>query len=340
MGIADVPRCHRSHQANRSAEALDFPHAMSVELFKAAFSIYTEWAAFAGRTALPNFMTFRATRRRERAQTTSGQAVPAIRVKTTFRRPPKPGSAAFFSLADRVRAGLTTPPYAVLCRGIAPTQGRNFAQALLHAVSAMACQHAGLPVALNPPPISFTEVTVKPDIDPNADAVTSYSRTEHALALHTDSTYRRVPHGLIAFHMVTTDRAGANSILAVDDVLSALDPATIAALSEPVFPFKAALYPIIAHSASSTPILRYYRAQIDLSAERHGTHLSARHSAALATLDAALTACDAIQWLTLKAGDMLVINNLRALHGRSALSRDSKRRMFRYRLDVPEGALA
>ena len=178
------------------------------------------------------------------------------------------------------------------------------------------------------------------EIDPNADlstGVTRYSRTHKALKLHTDSSYDPVPHELIAFQMVRPDFVGGLSVLApVEDVIARLRKPELVALHKTPIPFGKRSYPILWRSRGNDHI-RFYDQQI-LTALKSGSGINEVAKAALRPLLNALKSPDCGQTFELGAGETLFIHNSRALHGRTAFSKESKRLMFRIRIHA--GCLA
>lgn len=159
---------------------------------------------------------------------------------------------------------------------------------------------------------------------------TRYSQTEQALGAHTDSSYLEDPHELVAFQMAVPDPAGGETLMvAAADVVSVLDEPVRARLAAPVFPFGSARYPILS-GRPGDPKIRYYRRQIDESAAV-SEPLGAEDIAALDALDAALARPELQTRFRLEAGEIVLMNNLRVLHGRTGMDTGSERLMYRVR---------
>ncbi len=183
-------------------------------------------------------------------------------------------------------------------------------------------------------PVSFTEVRVAPDEAAEGGAVTRFSRTHEALAAHTDSSYAERPHELVAFHCVRADAEGGETIMTpVDDILRALPNRFAEILRRPIFPFAENDAPILAR-AGGVETVRYYRRQLDLSAEQRGARFDAETLAALDALDRVLAQFaerPGPHRFALAPGEILLMNNLRALHARTGFKATSDRLIFRVR---------
>jgi alpha-ketoglutarate-dependent taurine dioxygenase len=181
--------------------------------------------------------------------------------------------------------------------------------------------------------VSFTNVRIDAA---NASAPrktgTRYSRTNLPMAPHTDSSFRGAPHELVAFHCVTHDEAGGESVLAaVEDVVRELDPTVIERLREPVFPFGKRLRPVLSGDPGREEI-RYYRAQLDRPLEAGEAEISPEHRAAIDAVDVVLDRSDLFHQLHLRAGEILFMQNRKVLHGRSGFEGESNRHFRRIRL--------
>lgn len=159
---------------------------------------------------------------------------------------------------------------------------------------------------------------------------TRYSRTAEALAPHTDSSFLPHPHEYVSFQMAQPDPEGGESVIVTArDAVAALDAATRDRLRAPRFPFAGELRPILTGSEDN-PCIRYYRRQIDEETVR-ATSLAAEDMAALDALDAQVERADLQHHFRLAAGEIVLLNNLRVLHGRTAMPAASSRLMYRVR---------
>lgn len=182
--------------------------------------------------------------------------------------------------------------------------------------------------------LSFTRVRIDPEEAARPSRATRYSRTNLSLPLHTDSAHTKRPHSLVAFLAVRPDASGGgqSSIIPVKEVIAQLNPATIAALRRPVFNFGRGLVPILS-GPTDDPSIRYYRTQIDSCTQvlddRSLTDV-------LAPLDEVLLSLAAARTFSLKTGDLLIVNNHKALHARTGFDENSERLVLRFRLRVRE----
>ena len=178
--------------------------------------------------------------------------------------------------------------------------------------------------------ISFTRVKINPRTRANRDNVTRYSRTHLPLPPHTDSSYAKDPHNLVVFHMVTPDPdGGETTIVPIEDVLERLTESAIEQLSRPVYPFGNTRYAVLLFSHEG-PRIRYYRQQLDHSA-RHSNSLDCEARNALESLDHVLASLQHRIRFKLNPGEVLIVHNTAALHGRTAFAPDSQRLLLRVR---------
>jgi len=179
--------------------------------------------------------------------------------------------------------------------------------------------------------LSFTRVQIDAKAAAKPSAGTRYSRTALPLALHTDTAHAKRPHSLVTFAMIRPDQeGGGRSIVATAaDVVDKLSAQTVTILRKPQHEFGKGCMPILWGPAES-PSIRYYRTQID-SCAAQGSHVAAD---ALDELDEVLASLAESRIFDLLAGDILFINNLKALHARTGFCADSDRLMLRYRLRV------
>lgn len=147
--------------------------------------------------------------------------------------------------------------------------------------------------------------------------VSTSSRVE--LAFHTETAFHRHKPRYLLLLCLRGDPAGATTLCSVHDVLGALSPAHRAVLAEPRFRIGidesfagdrpaglSAPFPVL----SGTPDEPSFTYDADLMV---GTDVEAQHA-----LDAVgLAVARHRRSLVLEAGDLLVVDNLRAVHGRS-----------------------
>jgi alpha-ketoglutarate-dependent taurine dioxygenase len=182
------------------------------------------------------------------------------------------------------------------------------------------------------------------DVVPTEAELTDLSRTASQLPLHTDSTFLRAPHDVLGLVCVDNPPgAGGESLVlraavAVDMLRAAGGDGAVDALMDPVFPFYLR-DPLTGHGVQLVPVLelddddvhvRFRGDIVDALATRHG--LDDRHAQALEVLQRVLaesTESGVADRVGLTPGDMLLVDNRRALHGRTAISDARARRLRR-----------
>jgi tetratricopeptide (TPR) repeat protein len=187
--------------------------------------------------------------------------------------------------------------------------------------------------------IFFTKVRI--DRSKNAEiqfrpGVTNYSRTHLSLTPHTDSSYLQKPHELVAFQCIVADSQGGESIvIPSEDIIGRLDPEAKDLLRAPVYPLGDGLSPIILGKEGNEHI-KYYKAQIERTIKT-GTSdcfLSDKHLAVIQSIDNLLESTQLGFKFALQPGQIVLIHNTKALHGRTELSPESDRLLYRVRLHV------
>jgi hypothetical protein len=229
-----------------------------------------------------------------------------------------------FSLAADVVRALTNYPFCARIPefGVDGARGKSIARLVANTMPL----HPRKPFGK----LTFTEVKIDPVAFAKDEDGTRYSRTNIALGAHTDWTYLVDPFELVAFQMVRPDAAGGENFITVGaDALAALDPAHVRRLAEPVFSFSRKIHPI----AWGDGLIRYYRTQIDEDLKA-GAKLSPEHLDALSALDEALERHDLQIRFKLGAGEIVFVNNVRALHGRTGFEPTSARLMYRIRANA------
>ncbi|HEX4088936.1 MAG TPA: TauD/TfdA family dioxygenase [Trebonia sp.] len=162
------------------------------------------------------------------------------------------------------------------------------------------------------------------------------SETAAEFAAHTDSTFLRNPHDLIALACVHSDGGGGESFLIdVDAVTAELGPDDAAALSEPAFPFwlNDPLYGLGRHDAAILgehgPGTARYRRDVVAGLLAGSDRAAERHRRAVRRLDALLDDCAAQRPISLMPGQLLLFDNRRLFHGRAPLGLNTARTLLR-----------
>ncbi len=182
------------------------------------------------------------------------------------------------------------------------------------------------------------------DVTPR-EGGTDLSSTAEQFPLHTDSTFLTHPHPHIALGCVTAPPAGGGGrscVVSADVLARALadrhGPDAVAALREPAFPFilrdpgeepRVALLPVLGSDDDGRTTIRYRADAVEMAARADGHELGERHRSAFAALTA-LTADESLQrTFALAPGDVLLVDNRRMLHGRSAIQEGAQRLLRR-----------
>jgi hypothetical protein len=160
-----------------------------------------------------------------------------------------------------------------------------------------------------------------------------YSTTSAALACHSDGANRENPYDVVLMHCVRpAEQGGESHLVPLSALMPRLDARAVVLLRELVYPYHCGRRAILAGEGENLWI-RYNRMDIDFYRERFALRLSADHIWALAHLEDAIAGLLA-EWgsLRLSAGDCLVVDNRRVLHGRSAIVDAGNRLLKRVRL--------
>lgn len=180
------------------------------------------------------------------------------------------------------------------------------------------------------------------DVTPRPDG-TDLSSTAARFPLHTDSTFLPEPHAAIALGCVEAAGTGGRScVVTARDACAAVGGDAVAALAEPAYPFivrdgatpaHVELLPVVV-PADDGPRLRYRADAIAMAAKAAEITLADRHAQALDAFTRAIED-EALQTtFALRPGDVLLVDNRRALHGRTAIGGDERRLMRRVKLDA------
>lgn len=147
--------------------------------------------------------------------------------------------------------------------------------------------------------------------------------------LHSDEAFAARPCRYVLLHCWQADPdGGGQSLLATRQRIEALaDAATRHALLAERFD-----YPCGPSVTLAPALMRYNRQEVEGQQRRHYGHLLAETQPWLDRLDAAFLA--AAEHVSLAPGDLLIVDNHRTLHGRSAFAAGSPRLLKRVRVDA------
>ncbi|MEM6836489.1 MAG: TauD/TfdA family dioxygenase [Cyanobacteria bacterium P01_C01_bin.120] len=239
--------------------------------------------------------------------------------------------AATHKIAAELVALLQAPPHWLV---LVTEQNPIDLDGLLNVLTVMG-QHNGT-TSSELPRISKTKIRVDAKQSARNGNVTRYSRTADALPLHTDCSNKTVPPNLVAFAMERPDPQGGGEsvMLSAADLVHELPEDLVGLLCQPLFPFAAKKqYPILQGEGDDWRI-RYYRQQIKSALGEQCT-LSNNLREALDELERYLELSKQSVRFAMQAGEVVIMDNQRVLHGRSAMPANSPRLMHRFRLSVP-----
>ncbi len=146
-------------------------------------------------------------------------------------------------------------------------------------------------------------------------------------ALHSDESFCAQPARFVLLHCWRADPAGGGTslLLTREQILAAADGPTREALASIALPYPVGNFPVLAPGG-----LRFNAAEIDGETRARGRSASASESRWVREFEA-LFARLASQ-CRLASSDLLVIDNHRVLHGRTAFARGSSRLLKRLRI--------
>jgi alpha-ketoglutarate-dependent taurine dioxygenase len=216
-----------------------------------------------------------------------------------------------------------------LVRGVAADEDNAALRALGQALGATSRSglHAG--PNLEQHGINRVEAMDLPRLDPSGRVVLSTSADE--FPLHTDDTFAASPARYVLMHCLRPDPSGGGvSLLGhADDIVARLPADTVARLRQCDFASPAGPQPVL-FDAGGAQGIRFNRRDMQGYGEKFGPVLSADQLAALDQLLAAARGCT--HSLRMQAGDCLVVDNHRVLHGRTAFDPRSGRLLKRLRV--------
>jgi Taurine catabolism dioxygenase TauD, TfdA family len=163
--------------------------------------------------------------------------------------------------------------------------------------------------------------------------VVLYSTTHAGFPSHTDGSGKPDPYDAVLLYCVRQDPSGGESFLiTLDELVRHLDVKTIGVLRTTTFPVPFGLAPIVSGQGPDMWI-RYNADELSLYAHLRRIEFTESQKNALADLAETVSMLERKEpTIRMSPGDCLVIDNKRALHGRSAFSADGGRLLKRIRL--------
>jgi hypothetical protein len=180
--------------------------------------------------------------------------------------------------------------------------------------------------------VNRVEAMDMPRIDPGGKVILSTSAD--VFPLHSDDTFAAAPCRHVLMHCWQADPSGGgiSRVADVRDILARLPTWAIERLQQPDFASPAGPLAVLFPIAGETDAcgIRFNHRDFVSYGERYGPALSGEQMAALDALLQAADACE--QTMLLAAGDCLVVDNHRVLHGRTAFDPASGRLLKRLRV--------
>ena len=183
------------------------------------------------------------------------------------------------------------------------------------------------------------------DVTPKPDGG-DLSSTRQEFDLHTDSTFMAVPHDVIALgcQRAAPGGGGRSLVVRIDAVVHELrrrDEQALEVLQRPAFPFalktgegvQVGLLPVLEQAPDGWRVR--YRGDITARLVEHGVAVDDEAVGALAAFRAAASRCAELVAFDLEPGDVLLVDNRRALHGRTAIADDADRLLRRVKAAWP-----
>lgn len=163
------------------------------------------------------------------------------------------------------------------------------------------------------------------------DSTTPISQTCGSFACHTDEYFLEFPASFVLLLCCNPDPdgGGCSLVVHIDDIVRHLSRTSLRTLQQPLFPSHQGMKPVLRNTGDDWRI-SYNRHQISQQWKRWELTPSPQAIATLDELDHLMNEnCIRVE---MDAGDCLVVDNQRALHGREAFTRSSIRRLKRVRV--------
>ena len=159
------------------------------------------------------------------------------------------------------------------------------------------------------------------------------STTDLAIPCHTEDYFMPAPSDIVIFQCIRQDDQGGQSILAyLESVLSYLDEEILNYLKMCEYPSYFGKVAIIEEDDYGRFQIRFNRGTLNKASTMTGLKLLPEYEAALYQLDLAVSKSQIS--FNLQPYDIWIVNNKKALHGRTALSKETDRLLKRVKLYV------
>lgn len=237
--------------------------------------------------------------------------------------------AGFDQLIARIEEGLAEAPFALVVRGIPFDVDERLFVATCRALGEMIA-----------PPLQKPRAQLVHRIQPSTDLTSSRGAFRESERLHTDCADWPEPSRYLAMTCVRPDPFGGGDSLVLDmealrdELLGTLGPEAVATLCREAVPWRLAAYQggdVIWQPVLGDRRLRWRRYTVD-AALGGEVRLSAAMTRLLDDVERTIEMTGRTSCFRLERGDLLVMDNHRAIHGRTALGdphRVSDRLMLR-----------
>lgn len=159
------------------------------------------------------------------------------------------------------------------------------------------------------------------------------STTNLAIPCHTEDYFMPAPSDIVIFQCIRQDNEGGRSILAyLENILSNLHEEVLNYLKMCEYPSYFGKVAIIQEDDYGKFQIRFNRGTLNKASTMTGLKLLPEYEAALCQLDLAVNKSQIS--FNLQPYDVWIVNNKRALHGRTALSKGTNRLLKRVKLYV------
>jgi alpha-ketoglutarate-dependent taurine dioxygenase len=237
----------------------------------------------------------------------------------------------WYRLIPEVKAGLLSPHRSVLIEKFGHDECNA---ALIRLASGLGRPHkeTRLPGDLTEDEVIFRVESVADGIR-DSRGVVLYSTTHAAFPSHTDGSGKPNPFDVVLLYCVRQDSCGGESTLVtLDELIGTLDDESIDTLRTKTFPVPFGLAPIICGHGQEMWI-RYNAEELSFYSRLRSIEMNENQKKALHNLAATLSNLETNgPKIKMSTGQCLIIDNKRALHGRTAFSPNGQRLLKRLRL--------